>query len=94
MENEIPALKKKVEGGSCTEDQQRRYELLPDYIESLKSETGRDRLKLSRLSDVIKNYEKISGGDYIGSFVREQQAQEALARQSELQTPQHHKGLK
>lgn len=103
LQTEIPTLKKKIESGNCTDEQRRRYELLPDYIESLKSGVGRDRSKLSRLSGVIDSYEKISGGDYIGSFVREQQAQAARARQElkqskiqgELQTQrQNHKGLK
>lgn len=100
---EIPTLKEKIATGNASDEQQRRYELLPLYIESLKAEVERDKLKLSRVSDVIENYERISGGDYIGSIVREQQAEAARARQereqsqiqTELQAPrQNHKGLK
>lgn len=103
LQNEIPTLKKKFEGGNCTDDQRRRCELLAQYIDSLKAEIGQMRLKLSRVADVIKDYEKVSGGDYIGSYIREQQAQAARARQEleqskiqgELQAPrQNHKGLK
>lgn len=78
---EIPTLKEKTANENASGDLRRRYDLLPDYIESLKAEIERDRLKLSRVSDVIENYEKISGGDYIGGIVREQQAQSARARQ-------------
>lgn len=83
---EIPSLKEKIENGNQSEELQRRYDLLPQYIESLKSEIEQDRLKLSRVSDVIENYEKISGGDYIGSIVREQQAQAARARREKEQS--------
>lgn len=84
LTNEIPTLKEKIENGDNSEELRRRYELLPDYIESLKSEIERDRLKLSRVSDVIKNYEKISGGDYIGNIIREQQAQAAREQQDQI----------
>lgn len=84
LESEIPALKKKNESGNCSDEQRRRYELLPDYIASLRSEIERDRLKLSRLSDVIRNYEQITGGDYVGGIVREQQAEAARIREEIL----------
>lgn len=84
LESEIPALKKECESGNCSEERRRRYELLPDYIASLRSEIERDRLKLSRVSDVIRNYEQISGGDYVGGIVREQQAEAARIREEIL----------
>lgn len=84
LESEIPELKKKVESGVASEDQRRRYELLPDYIASLRSEVERDRLKLSRVADVIQNYERISGGDYVGGIIREQQAEAARIREEIL----------
>lgn len=84
LESEIPSLKKKNESGNATEDQRRRYELLPDYIASLRSEIEHDRLKLSRISDVIRNYEQITGGDYVGGIVREQQAEAARIREEIL----------
>ncbi len=84
LENEFPTLKEKVEAGEQDEELQRRLKLLPQYIESLKSEIEHDRLKLSRIADIIENYERVSGGDYIGSIAREQQAQAARIREEIL----------
>ena len=70
LESELPALKNKSETGNAADEQRRRAELLPNYIASLKAEIERDRLKLSRISDVIKNYEQITGGDYVGGIVQ------------------------
>ncbi len=84
LESEIPTLKEKIAAGDQSEELQRRLELLPQYIESLKAEVERDRLKLSRVADVIQNYERVSGGDYIGSLAREQQAQAARIREEIL----------
>lgn len=80
---EIPTLKEKIAAGNQSDELQRRLDLIPQYIESLESDIERDRLKLSRVSNVIKNYEQISGGDYIGNIVREQQAQAAREQQEE-----------
>lgn len=84
LKNEIPALKKKIENGNVTEDQRRRYDLLPQYVESLRAEVERDRLKLSRVADVIEYYEHISSGDYLGDIIREQREQEARLREEIL----------
>ena len=85
---EIPTLKEKIAAGNQSDELQRRLDLIPQYIESLESDIERDRLKLSRVSDVIKNYEQISGGDYIGNIVREQQAQAAREQQGTEQAAQ------
>lgn len=74
LEKEIPALKGKIAAGNSSSDLKRRLELLPEYIDSLKSEIARDKRSLSRVSDVIKNYEQASGGDYLGKIIQEQQA--------------------
>ncbi len=84
LEDEFPMLKEKIAAGDQSEELQRRLKLLPQYIESLKAEIERDRLKLSRLADVIENYERVSGGDYIGDIAREQQAQAARIREEIL----------
>ncbi len=84
LENEFPTLKEKIEAGGQNKELQRRFKLLPQYIESLKSEIEHDRLKLSRIADVIENYERVSGGDYIGDIAREQQAQAARIREEIL----------
>lgn len=88
LSKEIPTLKEKIAAGNQSDELRRRLDLIPQYIESLKSEIEQDRLKLSRVSDVIKNYEQISGGDYIGNIVREQQAQAARAQQETEQAAQ------
>ena len=94
LESELPALKNKSETGNAADEQRRRAELLPNYIASLKAEIERDRLKLSRISDVIKNYEQITGGDYVGGIVRKQQAETERVRDPHLnqisQNPQKH----
>lgn len=74
LEKEIPTLKGKIAAGNSSSDLKRRLELLPEYIDSLKSEIARDKRSLSRVSDVIKNYEQASGGDYLGKIILEQQA--------------------
>lgn len=84
LKNEIPVLKKKIENDKPTEDQQRRYDLLPNYIDSLKAEIERDRRKLSRVVDVIEHYERVSGGDYLKNIIREQQADQNFARAKDL----------
>lgn len=72
----ISELESEISTSSASDNPEitRRWELIPQYIESLNADIERDRLKLSRVSDVIANYEQISGGDYIGNIVREQQA--------------------
>lgn len=94
LESELPALKNKSETGNAADEQRRRAELLPNYIASLKAEIERDRLKLSRISDVIKNYEQITGGDYVGGIVRKQQAETERVLDPHLnqisQNPQKH----
>lgn len=84
LENEIPALKKKIEDGKSSEDQRRRFELLPQYVESLRAEVEHDKLKLSRVADVIEYYERVSSGDYLGDIIREQREQEARLREEIL----------
>ena len=73
LEKEIPTLKGKIAAGNSSSDLKHRLELLPEYIDSLKSEIARDKRDLSRVSDVIKNYELASGGDYLGKIILEQQ---------------------
>lgn len=85
LEKEIPALKGKISAGNSSSDLKRRLELLPEYIDSLKSEIAHDKRSLSRVSDVIKNYEQASGGDYLGKIIREQQAAELAKEQVQKQ---------
>lgn len=83
LEKEIPVLKGKIAAGNSSSDLKRRLELLPEYIDSLKSEIARDKRSLSRVSDVIKNYEQASGGDYLGKIIQEQRSAE-IAKKQEL----------
>lgn len=85
LEKEIPSLKGKIAAGNSSSDLKRRLELLPEYIDSLKSEIARDKRDLSRVSDVIKNYELASGGDYLGNIIQEQQAAELAKEQVQKQ---------
>lgn len=85
LEKEIPTLKGKIAAGNSSSDLKRRLELLPEYIDSLKSEIARDKRDLSRVSDVIKNYELASGGDYLGNIIQEQQAAELAKEQVQKQ---------
>lgn len=85
LEKEIPTLKGKIAAGNSSSDLKRRLELLPEYIDSLKSEIARDKRELSRVSDVIKNYELASGGDYLGNIIQEQQAAELAKEQVQKQ---------
>lgn len=85
LEKEIPSLKGKIAAGNSSSDLKRRLELLPEYIDSLKSEIARNKRDLSRVSDVIKNYEQASGGDYLGKIIQEQQAAELAKEQVQKQ---------
>lgn len=55
---------------------QKRLDLLPNYINNLKAEIAADQLKLSRVGDVIKTYERIVEGNFIDELVRAQREQE------------------
>lgn len=85
LEKEIPTLKGKIAAGNLSSDLKRRLELLPEYIDSLKSEIARNKRDLSRVSDVIKNYLQASGGDYLGKIIQEQQAAELAKEQVQKQ---------
>lgn len=55
---------------------QNRLDLLPNYINNLKAEIIAEQLKLSRVGDVIKTYERIVEGNFIDELVRAQREQE------------------
>lgn len=88
LEDEMPVLKKKISAGDNSPTLQQRSDLLPQYIDSLKSEIEGKRLKLSRVSDVIKNYEQVSDGDFLRKIICEQQEEFLREQKRSAQTTQ------
>lgn len=51
------------------ESLEKRLRLSPMYINSLKDEVSEEQTKMSRISDLIRTYEKIIEGNYIDNLV-------------------------
>lgn len=65
-------------------DLETRLRLSPTYIGSIKSEISEEQLKLNKISELIRTYEKIIEGNYIDNLIaaeRERQAREDNQKQ-------------
>lgn len=51
------------------ESLEKRLRLSPMYINSLKDEVSEEQMKMSRISDLVRTYEKIIEGNYIDNLV-------------------------
>lgn len=51
------------------ENLETRLRLIPTYISSLKGETSHEQTKFSRLSELVRTYEKIVEGNYIDNLI-------------------------
>lgn len=50
-------------------DLETRLRLSPTYIGSIKSEISEEQLKLNKISELIRTYEKIIEGNYIDNLI-------------------------
>lgn len=50
-------------------DLETRLRLTPTYIGTIKSEISDEQLKLNRVSELIRTYEKIIEGNYIDNLI-------------------------
>lgn len=65
-------------------DLETRLRLTPTYIGTIKSEISDEQLRLNRVSELIRTYEKIIEGNYIDNLVaaeRERKAREDIQKQ-------------
>ena len=65
-------------------DLETRLRLSPTYIGSIKSEISEEQLKLNKISELIRTYEKIIEGNYIDNLIaaeRERKAREDNQKQ-------------
>ena len=65
-------------------DLETRLRLTPTYIGTIKSEISDEQLRLNRVSELIRTYEKIIEGNYIDNLVaaeRERRAREDIQKQ-------------
>lgn len=58
-------------------DLETRLRLTPTYIGTIKSEISDEQLKLNRVSELIRTYEKIIEGNYIDNLIAAERERKA-----------------